>query len=307
MIAVALLAAAGAMLAWWLGHAHAATGHRRLVRGGDGGGLPLAQPAAEHMDAGALERIVQDPAAAGLQALLVMRHGHLIYSRYGHGIDADTVVDGGAFARALVALAAGVAVDERLMASPPIAFAPQRLRTLIETAAHQPYAAFLGNRIWSRLNAAPAWIAVSGPTAPAPADCCLHARVQDWLRVGGLLAGDGNFEDTQIVSGRWMLRMREPQASGAEGYGVALPSRRRGAPTYEAADVMLLRGPAHWRLWIVPSLHLVVLFGAPAGKGAISDGTDWDETRVPDMVLEAVLDRPAAPASSLLQQLVPGH
>src|SRR6185437_7980424 len=216
---------------------------RQAVQGGDGGGLPLAPPGDEHLDAAALARIPQAPAAAGLEALLVVRHGHLVYSRFAAGASADTMLDSGAFATALVALATGVAADAGLIRAPPILFAPAALRSLLESASHQRYAEFLGERLWSRLNAAPAWIALPAPGAPAPADCCFHARVLDWLRVGALLANGGNFEDAQIVSPAWVQRMREPQPSGA-GYGVALPSHRPGAARYDAADLFLLRGPA---------------------------------------------------------------
>jgi hypothetical protein len=69
--------------------------------------------------------------------------------------------------------------------------------------------------------------------------------------------------------------------------------------------VLLLRGPARWRLWVIPSLRLAVLFGASASGDTAAD---WDETRVPNLVIEAVTDRPAVPpGTSVLQQLVPGH
>ncbi|HWG77947.1 MAG TPA: hypothetical protein VN660_14305 [Steroidobacteraceae bacterium] len=298
---VALLGILAVALAWQHRRASNALALQVTVQGGDGGGLPLAQPSDEHLDANALARIAQDPSAAGMTALLVLRHGHLIYRRFADGTGLDSLVDSGAFANALVALATGIALDSRLIHSAPILFRPEQLRSLLESASKQSYAQFLGVNLWSRLNAAPAWIELPARGAPTPADCCFHARVLDWLRVGALLANEGSFEDTQIVSSGWVRRMREPQPNGS-GYGVALPSRRPGAARYDVPDLFLLRGPARWRLWIVPSLKLVVLYGASASGG------DWDETRVPNLVLEAVTDRPAVPpGTSSLQQLVPGH
>jgi hypothetical protein len=300
LLAIAL----GAGLAWQHQRVLAARALRVSVSGGDGGGLPLALPADEHLDAAALARIERDPAAAGLQALLAMRHGHLVYSRFGRGTGADSVIDSGSFAEALVALATGIAVESRLLTSAPITFEPTRLRDLVAKASGESYAEFLGAQLWSRLNAAPAWIGLPAVGAPVPADCCFHARLLDWLRIGALLADGGNFEGTGIVSPAWVQRMHQPQPLGGRGYGVALPSRRPGAQGYEATDIFLLRGPARWRLWVVPSLRLVVLFGAPADPAA----SDWDETRIANLVIEAVTDRPAVPAeTSLLQQLVPGH
>lgn len=309
LAAAVLVVLLGTALAWQQLRASRARSLQVTVRGGDGGGLPLAQPADEHLDANGLARIAQDPAAAGLSALLVARHGHLVYSRFAAGTGPDSIVDPGPFATVLVALATGIALDDRLLRSAPLQFQPEQLRGLLESASRQSYAEYLGQNLWSRLNAAPAWIELSAVGAPTPADCCFHARVLDWLRVGALLANDGNFEDTQIVSPGWVQRMRQPQSNG-EGYGIALPSRRPGAATYEARDLFLLRGPGRWRLWVIPSLRLAVLFGAAAPGAPASGATadDWDETRVPNLVIEAVTDRPAVPpGTSLLQQLVPGH
>lgn len=304
LIVVAAGVAGG--LAW---HHHQAqqTALRVLVHGGDGGGLPLAPPSDEHFDAAGLERAVHDPAAVGLQALLVMRHGHLVFARYGRGFSADQMIDSGGFARVLVALAAGVAIgDGTLPALAPGHFDPARLRAAIEQGAHQSYATYLSRVIWRRLNAASAWIRLPGVGAALPADCCFEARVQDWMRIGGLLVNDGSFEDTQVVPRGWVAHMRLPlSADGLEGMGVELPSHAPTARPFEADDLIFLRGSGHWRLWTVPSLKLVVLFGAPADAG--HGAPAWDETRLPNLVIEALTDRPPAPAGSLLQQLVHGH
>ena len=70
-------------------------------------------------------------------------------------------------------------------------------------------------------------------------------------------------------------------------------------------DVFFLRGPARWRLWLLPSAHLAVLFGAQGPRAA---SQDWDETRIPNLVLRALSDVPAPTGpTSLLQRLVPRH
>ena len=298
----------------WRRHAASQAGPRVLVQGGDGGGLPLAPPADEHFDGAALERAARDPAAAGLQVFLVMRHGHIVFARYGHGFDADRVIDSGPFARVLVGLLAGVAVGrEALTHLPAGPFDPARLRAAIESGAHESYANYLSRTIWRRLNAASAWIRLPAAGAAEPADCCFEARVQDWMRIAGLLVNDGSFEDTQVVPRGWVAHMRQPlSADGLEGMGVRLPSRAPSAGTFDAGDLIYLRGNARWRLWMVPSLRLAVLFGAPgtaAEPRAHAPGeSSWDETRLPNLVIEALTDRPPAQrAESLLQQLVHGH
>ena len=110
---------------------------------------------------------------------------------------------------------------------------------------------------------------------------------------------------------------RQPSsADGLRGLGIELTAAAHGAVPLAAYDAVFLRGPGRWRLWAVPSLHLVVLFGSDSagegGSSAARSGTQaapsWDETRLPNLVIAAVTDR-AGPqnSESLLQQLVPHH
>jgi hypothetical protein len=294
---------------------------RLLVNGGDAGGMPRVQPSEEHLDAAALDNASHDAAAEGLQALIVLRHGYIVYERYGHGFDADSIIDSGAFARALLALAAGIAAhDDRLPLQSLNEFDPDRLRDAIEAGNGQSYPDYLSLRLWRRLNAGPAWIAAptaasvngatgadratGGATVEAPADCCFHARLLDWLRVAAVLLDDGRFEGKAVVPPGWVERMRRPvSASGTEGFGVELAPAAHGAEAFAVDDVFFLRGPGRWRLWLMPTLKLGVLFGSAAGPPAA-----WDETRLANLAIRAVSERAQQRDSgSQLQQLVPGH
>lgn len=276
------------------------------IAGGDGGGLPLAQPEDEHIDGVALDRGRADPAAAGLVAWMVVRHGHLVSEHYAHGLGRDSPVDFGPAARTLVALLAGVAVADHTLPEEQLgSFDATVWKTSIERATQRPYAQLLSRRLWSRLNAARAWIQLPAVGAEVPADCCVHARLQDWLRVGALLTDQGRFEGTQIVSPNWVDHVM------TQGLGVERAGSVRGMASFVAPDVIVLRGPGRWRMWLSPSLHLTVLFGSAAAPVAAS-GTaardNWDETRLPNLVIEAVTDRSSTHGGeSLLQQLVPNH
>ena len=301
-----VLAAAGlcALYLW-----HGAAGARVLVNGGDAGGLARATPESERLDAAALERVAHDPAADGLRALVVMRDDHVVFERYGGGLKADSIVDSGPLAQVLVALLSAQAMQESLLSAQALnGFDPNRLRAGIEAGAHERYETYLSRKLWRRLNAAPAWIALPTRNAPTPADCCFHARLLDWMRVATLLLDDGRFEGTQVVPRGWVQRMLRPiSVDGQRGFGVELAPEAQGAEPLAAGGVFWLRGPGHWRIWLVPPLRLAILFGAaaPAPSGTRSP---WDETRLPNLVIRAAADRPSPQNdASLLQRLVPGH
>jgi len=301
--ALALLAAA---LVLWPGlPGERASAARVPVNGGDAGGIPRVPPNEEHLDAAALQAASRDASADGLQALVVMRHDYIVYERYGHGVDANTMIDSGAFAQSLLGLLAGIAAHEGSLALPSLnGFDAERLRAAIEAGARQAYPQYLSLRLWRRLNAAPAWIALPAAGASAPADCCFHARVQDWLRVAALLIADGRFEGKAVVPAGWVERMRRPvSASGTEGFGIELASAAHGAEPFADDDVFFVRGPGRWRLWLMPTLKLAVLFGSQAAATPF-----WDETRLPNLVIRALAERPQPRGvGSPLQQLVPGH
>jgi hypothetical protein len=324
-IALALALAAVLILALWsLWRVHAgarATAAQVQVLGGDAGGLARADPASEHLDAAGLTQAATAAAAEpGFETLIVMRHEHIVFERYARGTAAETVIDSGAFAEGVLGLLVGIAARDDFL--PPRSlvggFRAERLRVAIETATRTPYAAYLGRKLWQPLNAATAWIALSAPGAAAPADCCLHARVLDWLRVAGLLVGDGRFEGTTVAPAGWVARMLRPvSADGQQGFGLQLALAAHGVEPPVLVDAFFLRGPGHWRLWMAPSAHLAVLFGARASSdtagSADAPGTAdapaaWDETRVPNLVFRALTDAPTPDGpSNLLQRLVPGH
>jgi hypothetical protein len=77
------------------------------IAGGDGGGLPRASAADEKLDQRALANVVALADAEGAQLLLIARHGHLVIEHYAPGVNADSLVNGGAMTSAVLALADG--------------------------------------------------------------------------------------------------------------------------------------------------------------------------------------------------------
>jgi hypothetical protein len=278
----ALLAAAGV----WRWHQSAVVGARamaagtELVAGGDGGGLPRADAGAEGFEREPLERAQAWAATQHARALLITRHGHLVSEQY-DGAYADTLVDGGELGDALLQLAAAIAVEQHGLVVPPSAPAePAQLAAAIARASGRSYGQFLSRNIWQPLNAAPAQWSPAG----------MRARSGDWLRVAELLLHDGRFEGTQVVPAGWVQRLPHPQAAV-------------GAEPFVDGTMYRLRGRGATRLWISPRFELAVLCVADAGGAPMLAA---DETRLPNMVIRALRDRPGASGTGL-NDLVPGH
>ena len=83
------------------------------------------------------------------------------------------MVDSGPFAQVLLALTTAAAVkDGALLPQALHGFDAIALRTAIEAGTQQRYELYLSRKLWSRVNAAPAWIAlpaIGAATVEAPA------------------------------------------------------------------------------------------------------------------------------------------
>ena len=273
-IIVALLIVAGNWL--WI-HTHAPDMGGVPIAGGDAGGLPRAEAATEGFDAAPFQAAVDWAARERTGALLVSRHGHLLIEHYSGDVNVDSLVAGGGMSEALVLLAAGIAVPQHglsLPASEPVDTA--QLPAAIAKSSGRSFPQFLSRNVWQPLNAAPArW---SEPE--------VSARAVDWLRVAELLLRDGRFEGTQVVPAGWTARVR-------------LLRTAPGAEPFADKDMAYLHGRGATRLWLSPRFDLAIL--------SVSDTAhSTDETRLPNMIVRALRERPGVSGTSL-NDLVPGH
>ncbi|HLQ13431.1 MAG TPA: hypothetical protein VK130_09340 [Steroidobacteraceae bacterium] len=289
LAALALLAGAGA----WHWHQARLPGRAAVtVAGGDAGGLPRAEADTEGFDAKGLQAAVELAGAQHSAGLLVTRHGHLVVERYFGEVDADSLIDGGEFSRALLTVAVGIAVAQYGQRAPlPSGDEPGARAAFITRASGLAYPQFLSRNVWQPLNAAAA--RCTGEQ--------ISARAVDWLRVAELLLHDGRFEGTQIVPAGWVLQMR-PSVRGGDRDGTGLHGKlaTSGAEPFASDDTFFMRGPGGTRLWLAPRLDLAIL----RIEGSGDDRTG--EARLPNALIRALRDRPPSTGVDL-RELVPNH
>ncbi len=339
---------------------------REQVAGGNQPAAPRESPESELLDAQALNAAADYAASHQSLALIVSRHGYLVFERYWSGTRYDTALESGELARILTALAAGAAISQRSIGWPdepigyvlsnlsqdprgtitvrnllqlssglsphaepedsadliaahlqqPLAAKPgerwqdqsadaELLAHVIGLATHQRYAQFLSQAIWSRIGAADASLWLDHEAGAAHVDRGFIAQQGDWIRVGELIAGNGRYQGDEILSPRWIPQLLQPCAANSN-YGAYVRLGAHGAPgttSYAVADTIIVEGGGH-RLWIIPSMQLVML-----RTSARPDAGDWDDARIPNLIASSARDYvpPAARPGADLRQLVPNH
>ncbi len=178
---------------------------------------------------------------------------------------------------------------------------PQLLGMALSRARGQRYAQYLSERLWQRIGAGDAalWLDHEGGT---PRNyCCLFATGEDWLRVGRLLLDRGRVGGDQVVPGDWIDRMLTPSRAnpnygyftwlgsppGTErAYNSSNPFKALHSEPFVAPDVAFIDGFGGQRVYVVPSAGLIIVH---TGKAHL----DWDDARLPNVLLRALDAGPA--------------
>lgn len=261
------------------------------------------------IDPAAVENAVAYAGDRRTRALVIGRNGHIVFEKYWGGTTFDSPERLSGFTPVLIALAAGSAMNDHLIPSldqPFSNYAPgldgssgkKTLREMlakgdteedmgwsanlaaeaIERVTKQSYETVVAERLWKPMEAGSFTMerrSASGPNS-VRASCCMTARLGDWMRVGELLAHDGVYEGNELAPRKFVAQMRQPPSKDAK-YGFYL--RVNGG--FAAHDVVWLESDGKQRLWIVPSLSLLILRvgdDPPRDKG-------WDETMIPDTII----------------------
>jgi CubicO group peptidase (beta-lactamase class C family) len=183
----------------------------------------------------------------------------------------------------------------------------QLLAVAIERATHQPYARYISESLWKPIGAADARLALEAESG-APRANYLRARRGDWMRIAELLVTDGHFQGEQVLPPGWVKTMLTPSKAnrnfGAQVWRGEFFTPGAGASErYAADDTFLLQGPGKSRLWFVPSLGLAIL---RTGTNSESD-KDWDDARIPNLIVRGARDFTPKPGAQDLKSLVPNH
>jgi CubicO group peptidase (beta-lactamase class C family) len=305
LVLVVLIAAA----AFALYRSDDAEADRIVVTLVPGPSQPRVSPAEAGIDQAAIQLAVDYAAKRHTSALVIGRNGHIVFEKYWGGTTFDTPVGDNDFAAPFVALLVGAAMNDRLLnldeplstylpeyAGQPTgaeslrqllggqtadAAPPTELAALVlERISKQPLENLVSERLWKPMEGGELSFQRNGSNAlrrdAAMAGCCVVARIGDWMRLGELLANDGVFEGNQFTPPRYVTLMLTPTHKGAgSGLGVHVDDR------FAAHDVAWLSGAKSQRLWVVPSLSLVIL--RVGDEPAAADG--WDETMIPDSII----------------------
>jgi CubicO group peptidase (beta-lactamase class C family) len=91
---------------------------RAIVQGGNQPPAPREDPAAEQLDVAALQSAAEYAEKQQSRALIVTRHGYIVFEKYWQGSNLDTTVDSRGLGRVLAALATGTAISDRKIGWP---------------------------------------------------------------------------------------------------------------------------------------------------------------------------------------------
>jgi CubicO group peptidase (beta-lactamase class C family) len=132
----------------------------------------------------------------------------------------------------------------------------QALHDVIVAASGMRYADFLSRYLWKPLGAADASVALDHPGGTARTVCCFINTAPNWVRIGKMLAEGGMYDGKRILSAESVRLLSAPAPRNpAFGMNVQIATPQSG---YLAKDLYYFEGHGGQRLYVVPSLDLVI-------------------------------------------------
>jgi len=150
---------------------------------------------------------------------------------------------------------------------------------LISTLKQGTFQQLVEERLWKPLGGGSFSVGIDGHYSSAGlarAGCCLRARLSDWMRIGALIANHGVFEGNQILPPDFAQFLVSPTHKDSPR---AVFMRVDG--NFATHDVIRLEASGKQRLWMVPSLKLVIL---RVGDEP-SSSAGWSEEMIPNAII----------------------
>lgn len=331
LVAAAMRSAGGA--GYWRRYVTAMTGGGveasaslvlpRLRLPGGATELPRATAEAELIEVEALKHAADTARQQGAKALVVHRHGHRVFEFFEDGRSGHTEIAGGELSAALLALSLGPLVDARRI-DPASAVAALREAAMTGDSWSNPWSAAakrrfslsappalllqdldgsiantVSTRVWLPLGAADA--ALWGvDDARLRLDCCVVARLDDWMRVADLFLQQGAYLGQRIVSPDWVRQLLAADAQG-QRHPVWLDRQLpwTGDEPPASREIYWFDLGTDLRLWLVPRRGLAILNW--------TDERLARDTLIPNIILRGLQDQLPAGGTTGLNDLVPGH
>jgi hypothetical protein len=298
---------------------------RLAIKGGDGGGVPTATPEIEGLYPQAVSDAIAAARMQGASALVVHRHGHRVGAYFASGKDGSTLLAGGQLSPTLMMLATGALADSRqvefgqaVAAVKAVAHADEGWRNPWSAGARARFALAappalltkdlegslantLSLRIWQPLGAGDAYL-WGYDDSHVRLDCCVAARLDDWMRMGDVLLRQGEYEGSRIVSVDWMRHVLAMDAGGTNHpVWVGIPGALAGDEPPAARETYWFDLGPTVRLWLLPRRGLSILVWAASASQA-------RDPAIPNLLIRGLVEQSVAPgATTNISDIVPGH
>lgn len=177
----------------------------------------------------------------------------------------------------------------------------QILGMVLESATGKSYQQYLSERLWQRIGADDAYVWNNEPSGFPRTYTALLARPRDWLRIGLLFKNNGLHQGDQIIASSLIDSIITPsEANPNYGWQIWLGNQYQekryyndsntgpsfgSAEPFKAQDMIYFDGIGGQRVYISRSESLVVV-----RTGDLR--FDWDDTKLPNLVLEALRKAP---------------
>lgn len=178
----------------------------------------------------------------------------------------------------------------------------QILGIALQRAVGQSFETYLSQKLWIPIGASRAMMKQDRIGGSVVTYCCHQGSAVDWVRIGNLLLRDGIAEDGSSILPRGWVREMRAGSDVNPNYGLHIwvgepfAPHRSYAPAIEqaafntqsepfrASDLFYLDGGAKTRVWIVPSLELVI---ARLGDSPDQE-LEFDEAFIPNTIIDGV-------------------